>query len=178
MRDGVKMKEYLKSISPFSHELEQNISKQFKDITNSVIYGHIAVGVLQGLLTGIGLFIFQVPQALLLTFLAIILSIFPIIGAWLIWIPASVYLLVSGHTGAAIGLFLYGAILVSWIDNVLRPYIVSRKAKLNSGLVIIGMLGGLIVFGILGLIIGPLIIAYLLILLDAYKNKQISKFFA
>lgn len=178
MRDAEKLKEHVKGISPFSPEVEKNISTQFKGITNSVIYGHIAVGILQGILTGIGLFIVGIPNALLFTVLAILAAVIPVIGAWLIWIPASIYLLSSGHSTAGIFLFLYGAIFISWIDNILRPYIISRKSNVSSAVVFVGMIGGLIVFGIIGLILGPLILAYLIVLFDAYKNKNLSEFFS
>lgn len=176
MRDADKLKEYAKGLSPFSNDLEKTILKQFEDITSSVIYGHIVVGIIQGILTGIGLLIFGVPQVLLLTILAILASIIPVLGAWLIWIPASIYLLATGHIGTGIGLFLFGAILVSWIDNILRPYIVSRRTNISSGIIFVGMIGGLIVFGVIGLILGPLILAYVLILIDAYKEKKFENF--
>lgn len=178
MRDADKLKEYVKGISPFSKELESNLEDQFKGITSSVIYGHIIVGAIQGILTGVGLFIAGVPNALMLTFFAIIAAMLPIIGAWLIWIPASIYLFMAGHTGSGTFLFLYGAIIVSWIDNFLRPYIVSRRTKVSSAVILVGMIGGLIVFGIIGLVLGPLILAYLLVLLDAYKNKKLTEFFS
>ena len=177
MRDADKLEEYARSISPFSHEIERDISKQFKDITSSVVYGFVVIGVVQGLTTGIGLFIFGAPQPLILTILAVLTAIIPVLGAWIIWIPAAIYLLTQGHTGAGIGLILYGAIFVSWIDNVIRPYMVSRKSNISSAIVLIGMIGGLFVFGIMGLILGPLILSYLIILLDAYKDKKLGKFF-
>jgi len=177
MRDADKLKEYVKGISPFSSELEKSLSTQFKEITNSVVYGHILVGIIQGVLTGLGLLIFGVPGVLLLTIAAVLASVLPIIGAWLIWVPAGVYLLTSGHTGAGIGLMIYGAVFISWIDNVIRPYIVSRRTNLSSGVVLIGMIGGLIVFGVLGLVLGPLILAYVIVILDAYKNKKIQELF-
>ncbi len=176
MRDSDKLAEYAKAISPFSQETEKGLVKQFKDVTGSVIYGYILIGVIQGMLTGIGLFIFGVKNALLLTVIAMFASIFPLLGAWLVWLPASLYLLVKGHTGAAIGLFIYGAVLVSWIDNILRPYIVARKIKISPAIVVIGLIGGLIVFGIIGIILGPLILSYLIILLEAYKNKNFGLF--
>lgn len=178
MRDADKLKEYVKQISPFSPSFEKSLEKQFKDITNSVLYGNIIVGFIQGIVTGIGLFIFGVPGVLILSILAIIAAIIPVIGAWLVWIPASLYLFSQGHTGAAVGLFLYGAILVSWIDNILRPYIVSRKTNISSAVVLVGMLGGLLVFGLIGFILGPLILSYLIIILDAYKDKKLTEFFA
>ena len=178
MRDADKLKKYIKDISPFSKSLEENLEKQFRDITNSVVYGHIVFGIIQGILTGIALFILGIQNALLLTIIAIFAAIIPILGAWLVWVPVVIYLFISGRTGAAIFLLLYGSILVSWIDNILLPYIVSRKANVSSAVVLVGMLGGLFVFGILGLILGPLILSYLVILLDAYKNKKLAEFFS
>jgi predicted PurR-regulated permease PerM len=179
LRDGDKLKEFTKDISPFSRSVEENLAKQFKDITNSVIFGHIIIGVIQGVLTGIGFYIFGVQNVLILTILAIFAAIIPIVGAWLIWIPASLYLLTSGHTGAGIGLFIYGAVIVSLIvDSVLRPYIVSKRANISSAIFLVGMIGGLIIFGIIGLVIGPLILSYLIILLEAYRNKKLGEFFS
>ena len=178
MRDGEKLKEYVKSISPFTPLFEGHISRQFKDITNSVLYGFFIVGIIQGIVTGIGLFIFGVPQPLILTIVAIIAAIIPVVGAWIVWIPAAIYLFIQGHTGAAIGLALYGAILVSWIDNIIRPYLISRKINISSAVVLVGMIGGLMVFGILGLLLGPLILSYLIILLDAYREKKLKDFFS
>lgn len=177
MRDGEALIEYVKSLSPFKKSVEAELAKKFKEITNSVIYGHIVVGIIQGLATGVGLLVFGVKNALFLTIVSILAAIIPVLGAWLIWIPASVYLMALGSSGRGIGLFLYGAIVISWIDNVLRAYIVSRKSKVSSAIVVVGMMGGLLVFGILGLIIGPLILAYLLLILDAYRNRKFSKLF-
>ena len=172
MRDAERFTDYVKSLSPFSKNTEKDISNKFKDITSSVIRGYVIVGILQGLLTGLGLFILGVPQALILTLVAIFTSIIPVLGAWVIWVPAVIYLFVSGHLVKAILLAIYGGLFVSWIDNILRPYIVSRKTKISSAIILIGMIGGLLVFGILGLIIGPLILSYFLLILDAYRNRK------
>lgn len=178
VRDSEALLGYMKSLSPFSKSAEEEIITKFKAITNSVIYGHIIVGIIQGLLTGLGLLIFGVHNAIVLTIIAILASVIPVLGAWLVWVPSAVYLMASGNVGRGIGLLLFGAILVSWIDNVIRPYIISRKSKVHTGIVLVGMLGGLIVFGILGLIIGPLILAYLLLVLDAYRKKQFPGLFS
>jgi predicted PurR-regulated permease PerM len=177
MRDWVKLKDYVKQLSPFSSTFEKSLEKQFKDITNSVIFGHIIIGVLQGLFTGLGLWIAGVQQPLLLTIVAIFAAILPVVGAWLVWIPAAIYLFSIGHTTAALGLFLYGAIFISWIDNVLRLFIISRRTSVSSAIIFIGMFGGLLTFGVMGLILGPLVLAYLIVLLDAYKDKKLTEFF-
>tara|TARA_Y100000310_G_scaffold344189_1_gene455627 strand:- start:2428 stop:3456 length:1029 start_codon:yes stop_codon:yes gene_type:complete len=177
MRDAELFSDYVKSLSPFSKTTEKDLSTKFKDITSSVIRGFILVGILQGILVGIGLFILGVPQALLLTITAIFTSIIPVLGAWVVWIPAVIYLFVKGSIIKAILLAIYGGIFVSWIDNILRPYIVSRKTKISSVIIVVGMIGGLLVFGILGLIIGPLILSYLFLILDAYRNRSFPSLF-
>ena len=177
LRDGNKLVAYFQSLSPLSKESEQKIFKQFSDITHTVIFGQIVIGIVQGIVTGVGLFIFGVPNALTLTFLAILSSMFPIIGPWLVWVPADIYLFTLGRTGAAIGLLIYGLVIASLVDNFMRPFIISRKTKINSALILIGMVGGLLVFGILGLVLGPLIIAYLLLLLDACRDKKTPNIF-
>ncbi len=173
LRDSSQLGEYARGISPLNKDLEENLSKQFKDITFGVIYGQIIVGVIQGILTGIGLMIFGVKHALLLTLLASLAAIIPFIGAWLVWLPASILLITSGSVTNGVSLLIYGIVFVSWIDNVIRPYIISRRAKIHSVIVFVGMIGGLIIFGVLGIFLGPLVLSYLLILLDYYKQKKL-----
>ncbi len=177
MRDADVLFKYVKSLSPFSKSTEQEITKKFKDITNSVIYGFIIIGIIQGILTGIGLFIFGVPQVLILTIVAIIASMIPILGSWLVWLPAAVYLLLSGNILLGIGLIIYGSVIISWVDNIIRPYLVARKVKISSGIVLIGMIGGFLIFGILGFILGPLIFSYLLLFIEAYRNNKFPDLF-
>ena len=172
LRDGEKFIKYVQSISPLSKESEQKIFKQFKDITQSVIFGQIVVGLVQGILTGIGLFIFGVPNALTLTLLATFVGILPIIGPWLVWVPADIYLFLSGKTGSGVGLLIYGLIVVSLADNLIKPMIVSKRTKINSAIILVSMVGGLFMFGVLGIILGPLIISYLLLLLEFYKKRN------
>jgi|TARA_Y100000034_G_C6813781_1_gene365935 predicted PurR-regulated permease PerM len=178
LRDGDKLKEFIKGISPFKKTQEKILVKKFKEITSSVVFGYIIVGVIQGIATGLGLILFGVPHALMLTFLAIFASILPMVGPWFVWIPATLYLFISGRTGAAIGFILYSALFVSSIDNILRPYIVARKTGTSSVIVLIGMIGGLFLFGILGIILGPLILSYLILFLKAYKDKTLSDMFS
>jgi predicted PurR-regulated permease PerM len=177
LRDYDKLKEFVSGISPFRKEKEKILIKQFRGMTSSIIFGYILIGIIQGIATGIGLLIAGVPHALLLTVFAILASIIPIVGPWLIWVPATIYLFATGHTVAAVIFGLYSAILVSSIDNILRPYIVSKKTGVSSVVVLVGMIGGLLVFGVIGLILGPLILSYLLLFLEAYKNNTLPELF-
>ncbi len=171
LRDQEELLLYVRSTIPFSRDVEKKFFEYTKGITTSVIYGQVIVGILQGLIVGAGFFLLGVPNALLLTLLACLAGIFPVIGTTIIWLPAALYLLIAGNTFSAIGLTLFG--LVSTVgDNIIRPLIVSRRTRMHSALILIGMIGGLFLFGILGFILGPLIIAYLLIILELYRKKR------
>ncbi|HEA46753.1 MAG TPA: AI-2E family transporter [Candidatus Pacearchaeota archaeon] len=174
LRDSEKVVAYVKSVLPVSKEVEKKLFEYSKGITSSVIYGQVIVGIVQGIVAGLGFFIFGVPNALFLTILASLAGIFPIIGTALVWIPVAIYLFISGSTGPAWGVAIFG-IMSSTVDNFLRPMIVSRRTKIHSAIVLISMIGGVFFFGILGFILGPLIISYLLIFLELYRGKQKSQ---
>jgi predicted PurR-regulated permease PerM len=174
MRDQEELKEYFISLSPFSKEYQKKFYEKFESVTYSAIYGELIVGISQGIIAGIGFFICGVPHALLLTLLLTVASILPIIGPWLVWIPVDIYLFLNGHTGSAIGLLIYGLFIINWVDTILRPIIVSKGTKMNPAIALIGMAGGIYVFGIMGLIIGPLVLAYFILLVEAYKDKKIG----
>lgn len=171
LRDKEQLIAYIKSLLPFSKDIETKLFESSKGITSSVIYGQVIIGIIQGLIVGLGFFIFGVPNALILTLLASLAGIFPIIGTTLIWIPVIIYLFIAGNTFPALGVAIFGVISSS-IDNFIRPIIVSKRTKIHSSLILIGMIGGLFFFGILGFILGPLILAYLLIILEIYRNKK------
>ncbi len=171
LRDKEQLISYIKSLSPFSKDVEKKLFESSKAITKSVLYGQVIIGLLQGVIMGIGFFLFGIPNALFLTVLASIAGIFPIIGTAIIWLPVAVYLLIIGDTFALVGIVIIG-IISSNVDNILRPVFVSKRTKIHSALVLVGMIGGVFLFGILGFILGPLIIAYLLVLLEIYRNKK------
>lgn len=175
LRDGKIAMNYLRSLLPIKKEDQEKFFKQFKDITYSVLIGQVIVGVIQGLIAGIGYFIFGVSNGLLLTILTIISSIIPMIGSWIVWVPVDIYLFATGNSGAGFGLLIYGIVVVSLVDNILRPLIVSRRTRISSAIIIIGMIGGLFVFGVLGLIIGPLILAYVLLVIEIYRKKTLDE---
>ncbi|MAG11089.1 hypothetical protein CMI44_02155 [Candidatus Pacearchaeota archaeon] len=176
LRDKDIFVAYIKSILPFAEKTEKQIFESSKEITYSVMYGQIIIGLLQGMIVGIGFFALGVPNALFLTFLACLAGIFPIIGTTIVWVPAAIYLLIGGSTFSAVALSFFG-VSSNVVDNFLRPIIVSKRSRMHPALVLIGMIGGLFLFGILGFILGPLILAYLFILLEIYRNKSVPGFF-
>lgn len=177
MRDSDQLIGFAKGLSPLNESKEKVVVKHFKDMTDSLIYGQIIVGLVQGILAGIGFFVFGVNNILVLTVLAIFFSILPFLGPFIVWVPVSIYMFASAPTGIALGFLLYNLFFVSLIDNFLRPYIVSKRTNISPAIILIGMLGGLFVFGVLGLILGPLILAYLITLLESFKDKSIYALF-
>ena len=171
IRDKEKFVSYIQSLLPFSKDVEKKLFASSKEITISVIYGQIIVGILQGLVVGIGFFIFKVPNALFLTLLASLAGIFPIIGTTIIWLPVVIYFLIGGNTFPAVGVGIFG-LISSALDSLIRSIIVAKRTQMHSALILIGMIGGLFLFGILGFILGPLILAYLLIILEIYRKKN------
>ncbi len=178
LRDHERLKEFMTGLSPFSPSKEKILVKHFRDITDSVIYGQIIIGLVQGALAGIGFLVFGIKNALVLTLLATILSITPIVGPFIIWVPVAIYLFATGSTGIAFGYLLYNVIIVSTVDNVLRSYLVSRRTNLSPAVILVGMMGGVFIFGIMGLILGPLILAYFLVFLQSYKEKSLYSLFS
>ena len=158
----------------YTKEVEKKLFKSSRNITLSVIYGQVFIGLIQGVITGIGFFIFNVNNALFLTLLASLAGIFPVIGTTIIWLPVAIYLFIGDNTLASIGVAVFG-VFASSIDNILRPMIVSRRARMHPLILLVGMIGGLFFFGILGFILGPLILAYIFIILETYRTERVKK---
>ncbi len=170
LKEKDKILIYTKSILPFPKEIEKKLFDSTREITFSVLYGYVIIGIIQGLILGAGLFIFQVPNAFLLFILALVAGILPLIGPSIIGIPAAIFLLLGGDYFSAVGILIF-TMIASLSDYLIRPSLVSKRAKLPMALIFVGMIGGFLMFGILGFILGPLIIAYLIIILELYKDK-------
>jgi predicted PurR-regulated permease PerM len=122
-----------------------------------VVYGLLGTAVVQGILTAFGLWLSGVPRPLLLGFVAGLISVFPI-GAPVVWIPAAIWLIATGHIGWGIFLLIYGVVAVSGADSVIRPWFISRGAQLPFVLTVLGVLGGALAFGLLGIFLGPVLL--------------------
>lgn len=128
------------------------------ETVRGVVYGILGTAIVQGMLTTFGLWLAGVPQAFLLGVLAGGLSVLPI-GAPVVWIPAGLWLLASGETGWGIFMLAWGGLVISTADNFIRPYFIARGAKLPFLLTMLGVLGGAIAFGLLGIFVGPVLLA-------------------
>jgi predicted PurR-regulated permease PerM len=172
LREGEDFKEYFLALFPFGQEHEKRFLERFDQVTNSVVYGHLVIGLVQGLVAGIGYYIFGIPNALILTVLTAIAGILPVVGPWLVWIPVDLYLFASGNSVAGMQLLIFSLFATNWTDILLRPSVVAGKAEMNSAIALIGAIGGTYAFGVMGFILGPLFLAYFILLIELYKNKK------
>ena len=127
-------------------------------VTIGVVYGLLGTAVAQGALTAVGLWVTGVPHPVLFSVLAGAMSVLPV-GAAVVWLPAAIYLFATGQTVWGVVLLVYGAVIISSVDNVIRPWLISRGADLPLLLTILGALGGVFAFGFLGLFLGPVLLA-------------------
>lgn len=158
-RDGVSLAQRLATgVSRLAGTRGEALLTLAGGTVKGVVYGILGTALAQGILAGIGFMIAGVPGALLLGLLTFFLSIVPM-GPPLLWIPAAIWLYYQGHTGMAIFLALWGALVVSSVDNFLKPYLISQGAAMPFLLVLLGVLGGLAAFGFVGVFLGPTILA-------------------
>jgi predicted PurR-regulated permease PerM len=158
-RDGEGVVAYLsEGFKRISGDYAQHLMDVVKTTVQSVVYGVIGTGSAQGILAGIGFAIAGVPSPMLLALLTFFLSLFPF-GPPIVWISASVWLFVQSQIGWGIFMVIYGLFVISSVDNFIRPYLISRGSKLPFVLMLLGVLGGVVAFGLIGIFLGPTLLA-------------------
>jgi len=174
-KDGKEFFIRIREHIPLKEAHRKNIARKFSNVIYACLYGIVVTAFIQGALGAVGLWIFGVSNPILWGMVMVILSMLPFIGAWLIWLPASLYKIFSGDLFNGFGLLVYGLLIVSTLDNIIRPKIIGTKGKVHPVLVLIGVLGGLEIFGLLGILIGPLILSILEVFLEIYvlEKKQV-----
>ena len=160
---------------PFTAEQKQSFARKFGDTFTAVINGVFLIALGQGIMTGIGFAIFRVPFPVFWGFLAAILALLPLGGLALVWVPGGPYLLLTGETVRGLLLILWGTVLVSLPDNFLKPVLIGRKAKLPTFFLFLGILGGLRIYGFLGILFGPLIVTLLTAFVQIYREEYAGK---
>jgi len=170
LKDGKKFKSILIGLSPLSDKYDEEIFIKIKHTVNNTVRGVLLISVVQGILTGIGLWVFGIPNPTLWGSVSAIASLVPGLGTAIIFIPAIVYMYIAGNIAFAIGLALWGGILVGLVDNFLGPYLYSRGTEVHSLIMLFAVLGGISVFGPIGFLFGPLIISLFFAIIDIYQN--------
>jgi len=178
LRDGELMLKKIKVIIPLKSHYQNKIVKKFGSVTRAVIYGHFMTALIQGMVGTLGLYIFGIESPLIWGLIMIIACMIPFIGAPWVWFPLGASKLIIGLTSdnisatiAGIGLLAYGFIVISTIDNLIRPKIIGDRARIHPTIILLGILGGLAMFGIIGIVVGPLILSLFLTFAEIYKTE-------
>jgi predicted PurR-regulated permease PerM len=158
LRDGGRLVAWFRTAAPLDPATTDELLERTDDLLWAAVVGNVVVAALQAILTVLGFVLIGFDDIVFWGVATFLLSLLPIIGASIVWIPAVGYLLLVGNVPAAVGLLLYGSVIISGSDNLVRPLAMQRGAHLNSGLLVLGIFGGVAVFGFLGLFVGPVLL--------------------
>lgn len=179
LRDGPLLVEKVKKVLPLKKTHQEDVFKKFEDVTRAVIFGHVSVALIQGALGSIGFIIFGIPSPFLWGSVMAFFALLPFIGPPIVWLPIALMQILEGYSDGntsliikGILLILYGTLVVGTIDNLLKPQLISDRADVHPVLVLLGVLGGLKVFGIMGFVIGPLLLALFMAFVKIYEEEK------
>ncbi len=168
---GPKLLDTVLHYIPLSDADERRLLTRFVSVTRAMVKGTFLIGILQGALAGLAFMAVGIPSAAFWGTVMAVLCIVPVLGSALVWIPASIYLLVTGETVAGVGLILWCGLVVGTMDNFLRPFLVGRDTEMPDLMILLGTLGGLGVFGVAGIIIGPIVAAVFITVWELYGES-------
>jgi len=170
--DGEKILQSIKDMIPLDSKHKDTIVSEFKRVTNGVVYGLMLVAIIEGILAIIVFYIFDVSAPIFWGIIIFILAILPALGASLVWAPLGIIKLINHDTTNGIGILICGFFILSGIETFLRPKLIGDRTNLHPILVIMGVLGGLKVFGLIGVIFGPFILVILITMLKFLVIKK------
>ena len=174
IRDGASLACMLRRATPLDPEHNQALAAKFATVIRATVRGNLVVAVIQGLLGGLAFGVLGIRGALLWAVLMAFLSLLPAVGAGLVWVPVALYLFIAGQTVQAVGLVLWGVLVIGLVDNLLRPVLVGKDTRMPDYVVLISTLGGIATFGINGFVIGPAIAAMFMAVWQIFTTTRRS----
>jgi predicted PurR-regulated permease PerM len=168
-RDGDRIFDAIKNSLPLNNKQALAIMERTKEVVGASVYGVLAIAVIQGTLGGLAFWVLGVPSAIVWGVAMTFLSMIPMLGSFLVWVPAAIYLALTGHYVKAIFLVVWGTLVIGMIDNFLRPKLVGGRTRLHELLIFFAVLGGLQVFGVLGIVLGPVVLALAMSLIEVFR---------
>jgi predicted PurR-regulated permease PerM len=172
LRDGDELFRIIKNAVPLRAEQQRAIFSKFATVIRATVKGTIVVAILQGALGGLMFWFLGIRAALLWAALMALLSLLPAVGAALVWFPVALYLLATGAVWQGLVLIAYGVLVIGLVDNLLRPVLVGTDIKLPDYVVLISTLGGIEIFGMNGIVLGPLIAAMFVVVWDILSASR------
>ncbi|NGM70545.1 AI-2E family transporter [Natronolimnobius sp. AArcel1] len=168
--DGRRLVGWIGSVAPIRDDVRKELIGEIEDVTWAVLMSHVLVAFAEGILGGIGLYLLDVPNAAFWTIIMIVVSFLPAIGIWLVWAPVVGYLFLMGEPLSAVLLLAYGITVLSVVDNYLRAVLVDMGSGVHPGTVLVGVIGGLYLFGFLGLLLGPVLLAMFKAVVEVFSE--------
>ncbi|MAG20186.1 hypothetical protein CL618_02020 [archaeon] len=172
-RDGKEIIEWFEDLIPLSKDQKKKFIDKFDNMSSAVVYGYLLTAFIQGLVAGVGFWLLGIPSPLLWGILTMIFGLIPFVGAVVVWLPLGLYQLLLGNVFTGVSILLFGALVISLIDNFLKPKLISKKTDIHPIVILLGVIGGLKVFGFIGLFIGPIILSMLIVFLELYKGERL-----
>ena len=170
-RDGERIVAAIVDVLPFERARSEAMLVHIRDVIYGSVYGVIVIALLQGTLCGLMFWILGIPSAALWGTITVLTSVLPLVGAAAVWVPGTVFLVFSGHWVKAIVLAVWGTAVISGVDNFLRPKLVGGRVGLNELVMFFALLGGLQVFGVLGIVLGPVVFAVAASILEVLSGR-------
>lgn len=171
LTDGPEMVRTVMRLSPLDDRYERELLDEFDHISRAVVVATLLSAIVQGCLAGLGYWVAGLESVFLLILLTTVMALVPFLGAASVWASVSVWLLIDGRVGAAIGLAIYGAAIVSMADNVIKPIVLHGQSKLHPLLALLSVLGGIQALGPIGILVGPMVVAFLQTLLNILHRE-------
>lgn len=172
-RDADKIVNKLPEALPLSRDQSEALISRTQQVVSASVYGVVTIAALQGLLAGLAYWILGIPSPVLWGVLTAFVCMIPVAGSFLVWAPLAIYLIVTGHWTKAALLIVWGALVISTIDNLLRPKLVGNQTRLHELFIFFSVLGGISVFGLLGIVLGPVVLAITLGLLETFSRGSV-----
>jgi predicted PurR-regulated permease PerM len=169
-RDGKGICEELITLIPMKESEKIKISTIFSNTIDAVIMGSLAIAVVQGLLVGLIFWVLGISYPVIAGAVSFVLSILPLVGAVIVWAPVGIYLLFTGAIVKGIILLLFGALVISTVDNVLRTLIIGGRVRLPTLFLLLSIIGGIQYFGFSGIVLGPVLLAVFISFIEIYKQ--------
>ncbi|MBX3170074.1 MAG: AI-2E family transporter [Candidatus Eremiobacteraeota bacterium] len=168
-RDGERMVAVLADWIPLEPVRSRSLLARIAELIHASVYGVVVLALIQGALGTLAFWVLGLPSPLLWGLVMSMFATIPMLGTFVVWIPAVIYLFFQAQYGAALGLFLWGSLVIGMSDNLLRPILVGQRTQMHELLIFFSVLGGLNVFGILGILMGPVLMAMATALLTAFR---------
>ena len=171
LKDGKKLWTWFKKNLPLKNSEKKNVIEELEKYVHAFVYVWLLIAILQGIIAAVGFYIFGLNYWVIAGFAAAVLSVIPILGPYLIYIPTGLFMVASGNVPEGIGLITYGLVLGGVLDYLVRPYYTGKWAAIHPLIVLVGIFGGMFLMGPAGLILGPLL---LLVLVAIFKGTNLN----